>query len=272
MKARHPRTKVVKYFVDKCLPFGAAISCAIFQALSNAIAHLVYADSARRVINYLDDYFFVAAMKLLCNRQIDSFLSICERIRFPVSLEKTHWACTMLVFLGLLINTVTQTVSLPIDKITKVLTHIEQILQPGRKKITLLELQRLCGSLNFVCRAVVPGRAFTRRLYSKMSGVRKPSHHIRIDREMRLDLCMWRMFMSSPEAYARPFFDFSSALTAEDIDQYSDASFWGAGGFCQTDWYVMKWDPQYMETEQPSINFLELYGVAHRCFVLDREI
>ena len=44
MKARHPRTKVVKYFVDKCLPFGAAISCAIFQALSNAIAHLVYAE------------------------------------------------------------------------------------------------------------------------------------------------------------------------------------------------------------------------------------
>ena len=29
MKAEHPITKVVKYFVDKCLPFGSSISCAI---------------------------------------------------------------------------------------------------------------------------------------------------------------------------------------------------------------------------------------------------
>ena len=41
MKATHPICKKVYYFVDKCLPFGSSISCAIFQAVSDAIAFIV---------------------------------------------------------------------------------------------------------------------------------------------------------------------------------------------------------------------------------------
>ena len=41
MRAMHPITKWIFYFVDKCLPFGATISCAIFQAISDAIAWTV---------------------------------------------------------------------------------------------------------------------------------------------------------------------------------------------------------------------------------------
>ena len=35
LKAEHPDTGVTYYFVDKCMPFGASISCAIFQEFSN---------------------------------------------------------------------------------------------------------------------------------------------------------------------------------------------------------------------------------------------
>ena len=41
MKAEHPKTHKVYYFVDKCLPFGSSISCSHFQAVSDAIAHIV---------------------------------------------------------------------------------------------------------------------------------------------------------------------------------------------------------------------------------------
>ena len=40
MKARHPKTKKWWYFVDKCLPFGSSISCAQFQAFSDALKHV----------------------------------------------------------------------------------------------------------------------------------------------------------------------------------------------------------------------------------------
>ena len=38
MMAKSPKDGLSYYFVDKCLPFGASISCAIFQAFSNVVA------------------------------------------------------------------------------------------------------------------------------------------------------------------------------------------------------------------------------------------
>ena len=40
MKAQDPRTGEWKYFVDKCLPFGVSISCALFQKFSDALCHI----------------------------------------------------------------------------------------------------------------------------------------------------------------------------------------------------------------------------------------
>ena len=41
MKAQDPVSGVWFYFVDKCLPFGASISCALFQEFSDALCYLV---------------------------------------------------------------------------------------------------------------------------------------------------------------------------------------------------------------------------------------
>ena len=41
MKAQNPLDDQWYYFIDKCMPFGASISCSHFQRFSNAIAHIV---------------------------------------------------------------------------------------------------------------------------------------------------------------------------------------------------------------------------------------
>ena len=41
IKAHNPLNGKWSFFVNKCLPFGAAISCTIFQKFSDAIAYLV---------------------------------------------------------------------------------------------------------------------------------------------------------------------------------------------------------------------------------------
>ena len=88
LKAEHPISKKIYYFVEKCLPFGSSISCAHFQAISDAIAHLVTHHTCNRTLNYLDDYFFAAMLRLWCDKQIEIFIDICKEIRFPVSMEK----------------------------------------------------------------------------------------------------------------------------------------------------------------------------------------
>ena len=91
MTAIHPITRKLFYFVDKCLPFGASISCAIFQAVSDAIAWITQVRTGRPNVNYLDDYLFAAAIKAFCDSQIRAFLDICQDINFPVAMEKTYW-------------------------------------------------------------------------------------------------------------------------------------------------------------------------------------
>ena len=137
------------------------ISCVIFQAVLDAIAFIIRVKSGKNLINYLDDYLFVALLRMVCNNQIQLFLDVCATINFPVSLEKTFWADTTMIFLGMLINSIDQMVSIPISKIEKAKTLIHTMLGKSSKKTTLKDLQKLCGFLNFLCRAVVPGRAFT---------------------------------------------------------------------------------------------------------------
>ena len=74
LKAQSPHDNKTYYFVDKCLPFGASISCALFQAFSDALAHIVHYKSAQENVNYLDNFFFVAMYKYMCDRQIRIFL------------------------------------------------------------------------------------------------------------------------------------------------------------------------------------------------------
>ena len=119
------------------------------------------------IINYLDDYLFAAALKSSCDEQVYVFLGVCQKINFQVAMEKTHWGCTQLTFLGMLLDTERQIVGIPLEKIAKALELIRFFL--GRSKVTMLQFQKLCGFLNFLCRAIVPGRVFVCRLYAKTS-------------------------------------------------------------------------------------------------------
>ena len=264
MKARNPVDGKWYLFVDKCLPFGSGASCKIFQEFSDCIAHLVQwkTKANKKVTNYLDDFLFIALMRLLCNLQCSNFLEICRLINFPVALDKTFWGSTQMIFLGFLIDTVRQVVCVPVDKISKGVNMIDFILH--KKKITLYELQRVCGYLNFLGRCIVPGRAFTRRLYGAIKPSLKQHHHIRVTGEMRLDLTLWLQFLKHPSIFARPFMDFD-LIRADELDFYTDAtknSRLGFGGYYDSEFMYQTWDKSFILTKNPSIGYLELYAVT----------
>ena len=124
-------------------------------------------------------------------------------------------------------------------------------------------MQQLCGFLNFLCRCIVPGCAFTRRLYSKFSSSMKPHHHISINREMKEDLNVWKNFLQHPSVYCHPFIDYSVILQATDIDMFTDTSgSIGCGGIYTDRWFQMKWSPAFLKKCKPSIEFLELFAVT----------
>ena len=158
----------------------------------------------------------------------------------------------------------TQTVSVPVEKIVKAKELVKLVLL--KKKVTVHQIQKLCGFLNFLCRAIVPGRAFTRRLYASYAGSKlKPHHHIYIKSENRLDLKIWNVFLEHPSVFARPFMDFANVLSADQIFFYTDSSGnknLGMGGICVSSWMYSSWDSQFVATRKPSIQYLELYALT----------
>ena len=100
MKARDPDSGEWSFFFDKCLPFGHSISCAIFQRFSNALKHLLeYVTNTKDcVVNYLDDFLFLATSEEECNFLARSFIQLCKELGVPIADEKTEWASTRCVF------------------------------------------------------------------------------------------------------------------------------------------------------------------------------
>ena len=264
LKATHPMTKKTYYFVDKCLPFGSSISCAFFQAVSDSIAFLVRYKTGNPTVNYLDDYFFAALLKAWCDWQLNQFLDICQKINLPVALEKTFWGTQLMTFLGLLLDSRLQLVCVPVEKVDRALDMVAYFLNKKNKKATVKQIQKLCGFLNFLCKCIIPGRTFLRRTYALVSSKLKPHHHVRISAETRMDLETWKIFLEHPTVFCRPFMEFGR-IFADDIDMYSDASRnfrLGCGALCNENWTYVQWDENFMRKCQPSIAYLELYGIA----------
>ena len=215
--------------------------------------------------------FFVQILKNLCDGNMREFLRVCELIGMLVSPEKTFWGTTLLVFMGFLIDTLNRRILIPCEKIARGLNMISSILEicqtkkAASRKITVLQLQKICGFLNFLGRAILPGWAFTRRLYAHLENKNLlPHYHLRVTEEMRHDLLMWQEFLQDQSVYCQDFMDFSNTVIPEEIFFAMDASKnpnLGFGGHCETDWMVQSWDG-LIEELNPSIKYIELFALV----------
>ena len=165
MMAQDPITKQWKFFMDKCLPFGVSISCSIFQRVSDALKHITQVKTNSVITNYMDDFLFLAITILLCNWLLKQFLKICEKIGIPIALDKTEWATEVIAFLGILLDGKNYVLSIPINKRDWAVRLLRLML--SKSQATIKALQALCGYLNFLGRAIYPGRVFTRWMYAK---------------------------------------------------------------------------------------------------------
>ena len=92
-----------------------------------------------------------------------------------------------------------------------------------------------------------------------------PHHHIKVSSDMREDLAMWNTFLNHPTVFCCPFMDFKKVLKVREIDFFTDSS--GnknlrMGGVCGKSWMVEKWNPEFIEICNPSIEYLELYALT----------
>ena len=93
-----------------------------------------------------------------------------------------------------------------------------------------------------------------------------------MDKEFKNDCETWLEFLTAEKLYRvvnRPMVDLSVSLTANVIRFYSDASAgkqMGFGCILNKRWLFGKWETHFIETCEPTIEFLDLYALCAGLF------
>ena len=94
------------FYVDMCMPFGAASACVIFETFTTFLEWAIEIKARHQLAHYLNDFFFCRKTKQECQSMLNTFTQTCQFINFPISKEKTEGPSQTLTYLGLGIDTV----------------------------------------------------------------------------------------------------------------------------------------------------------------------
>ena len=132
-----------------------------------------------------------------CEESLRIALALCQVLGVPVSIKKLEGPATIIIFLGIELDTIALELRLPSDK----LTRLRSIIKAWRNRIscTKRDLLSLIGHLQHACKVVRYGRTFLRRMINLSAQVKELHHHIRLNASFRSDLHWWATFLPSLE-------------------------------------------------------------------------
>ena len=121
-----------------------------------------------------------------CAEALKLAVKLCKYLGVPIAKLKVEGLVTVLVFLGILLDTTAFEIRLPQDK----LVRLQALIRSWRmkKSCTKRELLSLIRHLQHACRVVPPGRSFLRRMIELSTKTKELHHHIRLNVGFHSDL------------------------------------------------------------------------------------
>ena len=261
-----------KYYIDKCLPMGVRCAPAYFETFSTFIEYCARKRSqCENIIHYVDDFLCVGSThreRVPCHKMVQALRDVCTELGVPLAKEKSEGPTTCLTFLGLELDSVKMQVRVPLEKIQEIKREIHKTR--STKSATIRKIQSLVGKLNFVCRAVRPGRAFLRRLIDMTKGQTRGDKQVVLSEGAKEDLGVWLEFLEGYNGVS--VIPQEGWLNDEDIDLYTDASGEiGYGGYLNGKWFNGKW-PSHDIIRTTSIAWKEMIPIVIALMVWGEEL
>ena len=250
------------FFIDLAHPFGLRSAPFIFNSIADMVEWILKVNySVRYLLHYLDDFLSLGpAGSSACADSITIARSVFSRLGLPLHPSKCEGPTPVLIFLGIELNSLTQTARLPHDKLISTLELLGQ--WASKKWCTRTELESLIGSLHHVTKVVPPGRTFLRRMIDLLCAFRSPSHPIRLNCEFRRDLAWWLEFLHSWNGVS--FFRLPSICSFPDLFVASDSSgSHGFGAIWRNAWLAGSWPASVPASNITALELFPIVVAAH---------
>lgn len=255
-----------KLYVDAALPFGLRSAPKLFTALADGLLWIMSRHGIKAVLHYLDDYIFFGSPETQeCAEALKIALQLCQRLGVPVSKLKVEGPTTTLAFLGILLDTVTMELRLPVEKLRRLKLTIQQ--WQLKRSCTKRELLSLIGQLQHACRVVRPGRTFLRRMITLSTHPKELHHHVRLNAAFRSDLQWWASFLEEWNGVSMMSQD--PRLPPQAVITSDASGNWGCGAFSSaSDWFQLQWPSSWNTVH---ITIKELVPIVLACAIWGRQ-
>jgi Reverse transcriptase (RNA-dependent DNA polymerase) len=178
------------YYQELFLPFGLCTAPFIFNLFGEAFEWILQHKYSWLLKRYLDDFLMIFPPDYDIATASEQFDGICTHLGFSEASEKRKDG-TCVDYLGLILDTVKMEARLPKEKKRRAIQGITEIL--SFKTVTLKQLEKLLGLLEF-CVSVFPlGRPFLRHVWNMFHKAR--SWRQRLTTAARQDLQWWKVFL-----------------------------------------------------------------------------
>ena len=148
------------FYFDCTLSMGSRSSARCCQRVTSAVV-CIYNKNGYFAINYLDDLGGADSAER-AEEAYAQLRQLLSDVGLTEALNKSCAPSCCMIFLGIEVNTILFTLTIPHDKMQEILL----VLQSWRDKTsaTKNEVQRLAGLLNFACRCIRSGRVYLSRI------------------------------------------------------------------------------------------------------------
>ena len=172
------------------VPFGLSTAPRVCTQLLSVV-QFALAEAGITDVRYLDDFFLIAKTEKDMTRDLHLAQSVIRQFGLVVNQEKTEGPSQRLSFLGVLLDSVSQTVSCTPERVEELTTLLRSLLR--QRVITRGHTASLIGKLSFAAQVLPGARPFMRRMLDtlRLCKSRRHSAPVRIDPGFREDVRFW---------------------------------------------------------------------------------
>ena len=178
-------------WLHRRLPFGCRSSCLHAQRVTDAVCLIFTRIHAAHLDGYVDDYVSVVTIVRSASAYA-AFHGLLHELGVERSEEKDQTPHWLRIFLGLQYNLRDMLMSIPEDKVLRVVSSLHQWLE--KHTCTKSQVQTLLGHFNHLAAVVHAGRPF---MASLVDILRQNQFPAPVTEDLKKDINVWLTFLQS---------------------------------------------------------------------------